>query len=135
MTIRLWNATTGALLAILKGHTSGINAVTFSPDSQILASGAFNDEMRIWDGKTGVALGELDAFEESATSGSCEETAAGGIIGEKKDEAHSGEHQEGDASSGKIIKSFEYESTVASNEEAKGDSSIWEGGAISLISF
>ncbi|KAK5112576.1 hypothetical protein LTR62_003889 [Meristemomyces frigidus] len=38
-TIKLWDATTGALLHTLGGHLAGISTLAWSPDSLILAAG------------------------------------------------------------------------------------------------
>jgi WD40 repeat protein len=56
----------------LNGYTSGINAVTFSPDGRHLVSGAFNGEVRLWDVESGEARGEFDEFEEGSMSNSDE---------------------------------------------------------------
>jgi CRISPR-associated protein Csx3 len=46
-TIKLWNLTTGQLLATLKGHSSVVLSLAFSPDGQILASAS---NMAVQDG-------------------------------------------------------------------------------------
>jgi WD40 repeat protein len=48
-TIKLWDAKTGKLLKILKGHTEQIRTVAFSPDSLTLVSSGHDSEMKIWD--------------------------------------------------------------------------------------
>lgn len=47
-TIRLWDATTGALMRILEGHSDSICSVAWSPDSRWLASGSYDGTIRIW---------------------------------------------------------------------------------------
>jgi WD40 repeat protein len=37
-TVRLWDAVTGALLQTLKGHSSFVYSVAFSPDGKLLPS-------------------------------------------------------------------------------------------------
>lgn len=54
-TIKLWNASTGALEHTLEGHLAGISALTWSPDSKILASGSDDKSIRLWDTHTGLA--------------------------------------------------------------------------------
>lgn len=49
----LWDVATGEMLQQLRGHTSGVNAVVFSPDSTLLASGGDDGTIRLWDLATG----------------------------------------------------------------------------------
>ena len=46
--VRLWSKTRGEL-AVLRGHTSHVQAVAFSPDGARLASGSRDGTVRIWD--------------------------------------------------------------------------------------
>ncbi|KAL6700578.1 WD40-repeat-containing domain protein [Trichoderma pleuroticola] len=48
-----------ALLQILEGHTSSINAVSFSPDCQRLASASDDFAVLLWDANTGALLRSL----------------------------------------------------------------------------
>jgi WD40 repeat protein len=50
---RLWDARTGALLAVLAGHDHNIYAVAFSPDGRTLLTGGRDQTVRVWDGVTG----------------------------------------------------------------------------------
>lgn len=47
--IKLWNATTGALMCELVGHTRGVVAVVFSQDGAKIATGGSDHTLRIWD--------------------------------------------------------------------------------------
>jgi WD40 repeat protein len=47
-TVKLWNPVSGAALKTLTGHTDWVYAVALSPDGQLVASGAWNGEVRIW---------------------------------------------------------------------------------------
>jgi WD40 repeat protein len=47
--IRLYDFATGELKALLKEHTSVVNALAFSPDSTLLLSGAHDNTAIIWD--------------------------------------------------------------------------------------
>jgi len=51
MTIRLWDAGTGALAGgLLKGHTDHwVQCVSYSPDGQRILSGSMDMTLRIWD--------------------------------------------------------------------------------------
>jgi len=53
--LEIWNASTEELTFELSGHTSGVEAVAFSPDGELLASGGGypDNSIRIWDAKTG----------------------------------------------------------------------------------
>jgi len=63
-TIRLWEKETNKLVAksrgILKGHSSDVLSVTWSPDGQLLASGSYNRTIRIWNPQTGRTIFVLE---------------------------------------------------------------------------
>lgn len=48
MTVRIFNATSGAAVRSLSGHTDWVYAVAFSPDGNLIASGSFNGEVKVW---------------------------------------------------------------------------------------
>jgi WD40 repeat protein len=56
MTLRAWDAATGACLKVLKGHSDGVLSVSWSPDSSKLASGSDDYMVRVWDAETGECL-------------------------------------------------------------------------------
>jgi WD40 repeat protein len=72
-TVRLWGARSGQLLCTLVGHTSGVEALAFSPDGKRLASGTFryralnavtySPELKLWDLKTRQAVLEFSLQE------------------------------------------------------------------------
>ena len=56
--IRLWDAKTGELNQVLKGHENAISALSYSPDGSVLASGSYDPvslegRVKLWDTKTG----------------------------------------------------------------------------------
>lgn len=56
-TARIWDCDTGTPKHTLKGHTSWVLVVSFSPDGKLLATGSMDNSLRLWDVKTGEALG------------------------------------------------------------------------------
>lgn len=58
-TVRVWNAETGSLIYTLKGHTSGIVDVKFSPTGNLLATASGDKTVKIWDSRSGNLLQTL----------------------------------------------------------------------------
>ena len=57
--IVFWQTNVGRSLFILPGHKAWVMAISFSPDSNILASGSNDQTVRLWDVKTGQCLKTL----------------------------------------------------------------------------
>ncbi|KAI9739772.1 MAG: hypothetical protein M1834_006492 [Cirrosporium novae-zelandiae] len=55
-TARIWDCDTGTPLHTLKGHTSWVLAVSWSPDDKMIATGSMDNTVRLWDSKSGKAL-------------------------------------------------------------------------------
>jgi WD40 repeat protein len=51
--VNVYDAETGARVALCKGHTAGIYTVAFSPDSAVLATAGFDGMVRLYDSGTG----------------------------------------------------------------------------------
>ncbi|MDE0469894.1 MAG: VWA domain-containing protein [Candidatus Poribacteria bacterium] len=59
---------TGTLLRTLIGHTDAVLSVSFSPDSQMIASGGWDKTVRLWDVNTGRELKKLTGHTRSTNS-------------------------------------------------------------------
>jgi TPR repeat protein len=67
-TARLWDAKTGAALAVLKGHTGIVISAGFSPDGTRVVTASSDKTARLWDAKTGAALAVLKGHTGSVKS-------------------------------------------------------------------
>lgn len=58
MTIMIWDVASGRYLHRLRGHTSSVWSIAFSPDGNTLASGSPDRSIRLWDVATGTEIGQ-----------------------------------------------------------------------------
>jgi WD40 repeat protein len=61
-TVRLWDVASGQSRKILAGHTQAIEALSFSPDGQTLATWSFDNTVRLWDVAGGQCRNVLEGF-------------------------------------------------------------------------
>lgn len=54
---RIWDCDTGTPFKTLEGHTSWVLAVSYSPDGSLIATGGYDNMVRIWTAKDGKPLG------------------------------------------------------------------------------
>ena len=66
--VQVWDASTGAALLQLNGHTGCVNSVAFSYDGIHIVSGSDDYSVRVWDASTGAALQELNGHTSTVKS-------------------------------------------------------------------
>ena len=62
-TARIWDAKTGAEIAVLEGHEGRVNSVVVTPDGARIVTGSQDNTARIWDVKTGTEIAVLEGHE------------------------------------------------------------------------
>src|SRR5262249_18765782 len=66
--VKLWDAGIGQELRTLKGHTSGVRSVAFSPDGKRVASADDDGSLKLWDTGTGQELRTLKGHTDRVNS-------------------------------------------------------------------
>lgn len=116
-TAKIWNATTGNLIATLKGHTDRLEFVTYSPKGKYVFTSTGKTwpyeqagpvEARVWNAQTGEQVAELDGHTDTITRAefSRDETR---VITASDDHTV----RVWDAASGKELHMFDLESRIA----------------------
>jgi WD40 repeat protein len=59
-TARIWDATTGRQIAVLRGHEGGVSSAAFSPDGTRIVTAAPDKTVRLWDAATGQPIAVLE---------------------------------------------------------------------------
>ena len=57
--MRVWEASTGKAVAVLRGHTAEVNSAVFSPDGKWIATASSDGTVQMWEASTGKAVAEL----------------------------------------------------------------------------
>ena len=68
LTVRIWDAVSGAERATLKGHSSLVGSVSFSPDGTQIVSGSIDGTVKIWDAANGAELANIKGHTEGVNS-------------------------------------------------------------------
>jgi WD40 repeat protein len=66
--VRVWDASTGAEMTRLNGHTSFVNSVAFSSDGTRIVSGSEDESVRVWDASTGAEMTRLNGHTSGVIS-------------------------------------------------------------------
>jgi WD40 repeat protein len=57
--VRQWSAADGQLIQVFKGHKDAIYAVALSPDGQTIATGSYDQKIKLWDVSSGKEIKTL----------------------------------------------------------------------------
>ncbi|CAA7260761.1 unnamed protein product [Cyclocybe aegerita] len=68
MSMRIWDASTGAQLKMFDGHNKRVNSVAFSSDGTRIVSGSWDKSVRVWDASTGAELKVFDDHNNQVNS-------------------------------------------------------------------
>ena len=67
-TPRIWEVSSGKMLAELKGHSRAVSAIVFSPKGDLVATASWDSTARLWDAKTGREVAVLKGHTDPLTS-------------------------------------------------------------------
>jgi eukaryotic-like serine/threonine-protein kinase len=54
--VQVWDARTGRISVIYRGHDNGVQALAWSPDGKRIASGSWDTTVQVWNATTGQHL-------------------------------------------------------------------------------
>jgi WD40 repeat protein len=54
--VRVWSSSSGSMLSTLKGHSSGVVSVAWSPDGSKIATASYDGTARVWSSSSGSTL-------------------------------------------------------------------------------
>lgn len=57
--VRQWSVGDGKLIRVFEGHTDALHAVAVSPDGKILATGSYDQKIKLWKAETGEEIKTL----------------------------------------------------------------------------
>ena len=63
-TARMWEAATGKMIAVLRGHDGPVSNAAFSPDGSRIVTASTDKTARLWDAQTGAAIAVLRGHKE-----------------------------------------------------------------------
>jgi WD40 repeat protein len=63
-TARLWDAETGKVRAVLKGHENAVNCAAFTPDGTSVVTASDDKTARLWDAETGNEIALLAGHDD-----------------------------------------------------------------------
>ena len=66
--VRVWDASTGAELKVLNGHTDSVMSTAFSTDGTCIVSGSEDMSVRVWDASTGLKVPNLHTYSPNSVA-------------------------------------------------------------------
>jgi WD40 repeat protein len=67
-TVRVWDAASGAQIAVLRGHDDTVTSAAFSPDGRRIVSASDDTTVRVWDAASGAQIAVLRGHDDRVTS-------------------------------------------------------------------